>query len=45
MEVIFVGGFFVGIFATLLVLALISLRWPQKEKKAGSHSLRQVGFE
>lgn len=39
MEGIFIGGFFLGVFFTLLVMALIALRWPLKEKKAGSQSL------
>lgn len=39
MEGMLVAGFFLGVFFTLLVLTLIALRWPKKERKANSHSL------
>jgi len=41
-EMIFAGGFFVGIFFTLGVLALIDLRWSKSrkaKKKRSAHHL------
>jgi len=40
----FVAGFWTGICFMLLVLLLVALRWPRKEKKAGSHSLETNTF-
>lgn len=43
-EVIFIGGFFAGIFSTLLTLAVLELRWSKsrkakERKKRSAHGL------